>query len=275
MGVPYAEVIGDPIAYSKSPLIHKFWLRRFGAEGDYRAVRVSRDELPAYLAGRRTDPDWRGCNVTMPLKQAIIPLLDEVDHLMGSVNCVLPTSGRLIGTDTDGDGIREATARWDLSETDGTLCLIGAGGAARVFLASVDVTWNFDVRLIVRDRGKGARFMESVDARGAAFTFERADEAIEGCIGVVNASPLGMAGFPEMPGMVLDSLCGVAPGGYVLDMVTAPVETPFLLHGREAGLAVSDGLTMLVGQARRAFAHFFGLRPTSACDAELRRLLTQ
>ena len=275
MGVPYAEVIGDPIAHSRSPFIHIFWLRKLGLEGDYRAVRVSRDELPLYLAARRTDTDWRGCNVTMPLKQAIAPLLDEVDHLMGSVNCVLPTSGRLIGTDTDGDGIREATARWDLSGTGGTLCLIGAGGAARAFLASVDARWNFDVRLIARDPGKGARLMESLDVRGAAFAFERADEAIEGCIGVVNASPLGMEGFPEMPALVLDSLCGVTQGGYVLDMVTAPVETPFLSHGREAGLAVTDGLTMLVGQARRAFALFFGLRPTSACDAELRRLLAR
>ncbi len=80
MGVPYAEVIGDPIAHSKSPLIHKFWLEKLGIEGDYRATRVTADELPAYFAARRSDPDWRGCNVTMPLKEAAYQLLD-VDPL--------------------------------------------------------------------------------------------------------------------------------------------------------------------------------------------------
>ena len=72
MGVPYAEVIGDPIAHSKSPLIHKFWLEKLGIEGDYRAARVRADELADYLEARRADPDWRGCNVTMPHKQAVL-----------------------------------------------------------------------------------------------------------------------------------------------------------------------------------------------------------
>ena len=74
MGVPYAEVIGDPIAHSKSPVIHKFWLQQLGMEGDYRRTQVRPEELESYIADRRADPDWRGCNVTMPHKQAIARL---------------------------------------------------------------------------------------------------------------------------------------------------------------------------------------------------------
>ncbi len=272
MGVPYAEVIGDPIAHSKSPAIHKFWLEKLGIEGDYRAVRVSPPELPAYLAARRRDPDWRGCNVTMPNKQAIVPLLDEVSPPAWAINCVLPKADRLTGTDTDTDGVREATAHWTI-EAPGTLCLIGAGGAAGAFLASIDVACCFDYRLIVRDRAKGARLMAKLDMAEAAFTFEEAEQAIEGCIGVVNASPLGMTGFPPMPEQVLASLCGVGPSGYALDMVTSPADTRFLQSAREAGLLATDGLTMLIGQARAAFALFFGHRPTKACDAALREML--
>ena len=73
MGIPYAEVIGDPIAHSKSPPIHKFWLEKLGIEGDYRATaRHAPTSLPTISRARRDDPDWRGCNVTMPHKQAAL-----------------------------------------------------------------------------------------------------------------------------------------------------------------------------------------------------------
>ena len=67
-GMPYAEVIGDPIAHSKSPLIHRFWLEKLAIEGDYRRAHVPAEALPSYLAKCRADPDWRGCNVTIPHK---------------------------------------------------------------------------------------------------------------------------------------------------------------------------------------------------------------
>src|SRR3546814_2934610 len=91
MGAPYAEVIGDPVAYSRSPAIHKTWLSALGIQGDYLATPVRASALADHIAGRRADPDWRGCNVTMPHKQAILPLLDHVDaaaQRVGAVNCI-------------------------------------------------------------------------------------------------------------------------------------------------------------------------------------------
>ncbi|NCU12310.1 MAG: shikimate dehydrogenase, partial [Sphingomonadaceae bacterium] len=76
---PYAEVIGDPIVQSKSPAIHGFWLGKLGISADYRAAHVRPEGLAEYIAARRADPLWRGCNVTMPHKQAIMPLLDTID----------------------------------------------------------------------------------------------------------------------------------------------------------------------------------------------------
>jgi shikimate dehydrogenase len=274
MGVPYAEVIGDPIAHSKSPLIHKFWLGKLGIEGDYRATRVTAADLADYLEARRADPDWRGCNVTMPLKQAIVPLLDEVEGGLASLNCVIPRRGRLVGFDTDSAGVTEAIGNWAFAPQEHAVCLIGAGGAARAVIASLPVECTFDLRIVARDPRKAARMLKLCGVSGAPFWFDEAERAIDGCSAVINVSPLGMTGFPPMPEALLDSLCGVRREGYVLDLVTSPVETVLLARAEAANLAIVDGLAVLFGQARRAFEKFYGLLPSRACDAELRTLLT-
>ncbi|HLL31438.1 MAG TPA: shikimate dehydrogenase [Allosphingosinicella sp.] len=275
MGVPYAEVIGDPIVHSKSPLIHKFWLEKLGLPGDYRAVRVAAGELVDYLRERRSDPEWRGCNVTMPLKQAVVPLLDEVEVGLESLNCVIPCRGRLVGFDTDAAGIAEAIGNWSFAQPEDAICLIGAGGAARAVIAALPVEDAFDVRVMARDPRRAAKLLRSCGVSGEPFWLDEAERAIEGCTAVINASPLGMTGFPPMPEAVLDSLCGVRPAGYVLDLVTSPVETILLRRAAAAGLTIADGLAVLIGQARGAFQRFYGLQPTRACDAAVRALLTR
>src|SRR3954447_3419527 len=140
MTVPYAEVIGDPIAHSKSPLIHKFWLEKLGIDADYRRTRVTADELASFIAMRRSDPDWRGCSVTMPLKQAVLAHSDEVDGrtaAVGAVNALHPVNGRLIGANTDVPGILDVLPiEYFCSDALPEVCIIGAGGAARAMLAA-------------------------------------------------------------------------------------------------------------------------------------------
>lgn len=275
MGVPYAEVIGDPVAQSKSPQIHRFWLEKLGLPGDYRAVRVTAGGLVDYFQQRRGDPGWRGCNVTMPLKQAVVPLLDQVEGGLASLNCVIPRSGGLVGFDTDSAGVTEAIGDWIFAPSGEALCLIGAGGAARAVIASLPVECTFDLRVLARDPCKAARLLKSCGVSGATFSLDEAERAIVDCAAVINASPLGMAGFPPMPEAVLDSLCGLRREGYALDMVTSPVETALLRRARAAGLTIADGLTVLIGQARRAFERFYGVLPSRACDSELRTLFTR
>ena len=92
-GQAYAEVIGDPIAQSKSPAIHNYWLKRLGIDAEYRACHVTADGLADYVADRRDDPNWRGCNVTMPHKQAIVPLLDQAFAMWTSHVAAGPSHG--------------------------------------------------------------------------------------------------------------------------------------------------------------------------------------
>ena len=142
MTTPYAEVIGDPIAQSKSPIIHGFWLSKLGIAADYRACHVTPDALPDYLAARREDPLWRGCNVTMPHKQAVMPLLSRIDPPageIGAVNTVLRGSdGGLSGTNTDASGFLEPL-KPDLAQTHyfRMARIIGTGGAARAIIAAL------------------------------------------------------------------------------------------------------------------------------------------
>ena len=240
----YAEVIGDPIAHSKSPAIHNFWLESLNIKAVYRAILVT--DLRNYFGARRGDPDWRGCNVTAPHKLAVIPFLDEASPI-GAVNCIVRDGDRLIGLNTDVDGVNEALAGADLSR----IVMIGDGGAARAVqfaLPEADII------------GMTRRNMDDVGL-------------IEGATLIINATPLGMAHAGPMPDSLLAALRSAAPGATAFDMVYHPLDTPFLQAARGAGLRTVDGLAMLTGQAREAFRLFFGAEPPAEHDAELRDLL--
>ena len=285
MSIPYAEVIGDPIAHSKSPLIHKFWLEKLGVEGDYRAKRVTVGELPGYLVSRRTDPDWRGCNVTMPFKQAVIPFLDEViDNGIGAVNCIVPDRERLTGSNTDSSGflaaLRSASALDDpvpATHVATYLHLIGAGGAARAVAAA----WRGgDIQYFNRTASKAEALADQFGP-GSDYGYGCGLDPLQGGslrdddqrynYIVVNASAMGMAGKPPVP-IALDDYPNDT---IVCDLVYDPVETPLLREARRLGFRVVDGLTVLVAQASYAFLFFFGMKPPREYDAELRELLTR
>ena len=287
MGVRYAEVIGDPIAHSKSPLIHKFWLEKLGLEGDFRKTRVAADDLSSFLEQRRGDPDWLGCNVTIPHKQAVEPLLDAVDPAaarIGAINIVAPETRdgarRLVGYNSDAPGflepLRPFLARRHLFRL---ARILGSGGAAR---AVADALWEegFTLVVIARDPQKAealrARFAPADSHVGslgdlASPTDFRFDDR-EGIFDlVVNATSLGMEGQPPL---AID-FSHVPPGAVVYDLVYAPLETPLLAAARARGLPTIDGLDMLVGQASIAFVRFFGRRAPRAHDGALRALLTR
>jgi len=278
----YAEVIGDPITQSKSPLIHRFWLERLGRSEDYRRCHVIPDRLAEYLAERRGDPDWRGCNVTMPHKQAVMPLVDRLDPLarrIGAVNTIVPDGeGGLVGYNTDAAGflepLRPLLGKPHLFRM---ARVIGAGGAARAIVAAL-VDEGFTLVLIGRDPGKtralldelapGEHHVAALETFASATDFPFDDRA--GCLDlIVNASPLGMAGQPPLA----FDFSHAPPGSIVYDIVTHPAETPLLAAARAAGFRTIDGLAMLIGQAAEAFRLFFGAEPPRGDNAELRARL--
>ncbi|HEY0626089.1 MAG TPA: shikimate dehydrogenase [Allosphingosinicella sp.] len=269
MAIPYAEVIGDPIDHSKSPLIHGFWLEKLGLPGEYRKRQVLLRNLPKYLEERRRDTFWRGCNVTAPLKEhaaAFVGAPPAVCGFVGAVNCITRTPLTcLIGTNTDVAGIAEAVK--NVAIKNAKVCLIGAGGAARAALCHLLQEQAGVITIIVRNPAK-AEPLRRLGPQVRIATFNEAAVPLGEASLLINASPLGMAGAADMPSSVLDSVTGT-----VFDMVYAPVETVLLKRARKEGAQAIDGLTMLIGQAAPAFELFFGAPAPREYDAELRRLL--
>jgi shikimate dehydrogenase len=277
---PYAEVIGDPIYQSKSPLIHNFWLARLGIDAEYRATRVRPEDLAAYLAQRRIDPDWRGCNVTIPHKQAALKLVDaplSTAIKVGALNCIYRgrsnlLGGSLGGENSDVEGVREALM---LAEREpGVVTMIGAGGAARAALHALDLAGIDELRLLVRRPEQGQALLDEMKLGGSVHRLGHADKALAGATTVINASPMGMAGKQRMDPAILDALVKTDPEALVFDMVYAPLETELLARARGLERQAVDGLTMLIGQAELAFGLFFNAAAPRSFDAELRELLT-
>ena len=282
---PYAEVIGDPISQSKSPKIHNFWLGKLGIAADYRAAWVRPEELADYIAARRKDPLWRGCNVTMPHKQAVMGLLDRLNPLaarVGAVNTVLRDSdGTLGGDNTDAPGFLEPLrSLLDKLHYFRMARVLGTGGAARAIITAL-AGEKLVIVLAGRNIDKARALLDELDPTGEHIAADLAHFADatdfafddrEDCLDlVVNASSLGMAGQPPL----IFDMSHAPPGSVFYDIVTSPLDTAFLQAALAAGFRTVDGLSMLIGQADYAFRHFFGATPPRADDdAELRRILT-
>lgn len=282
MTKPFAEVIGDPIAQSKSPAIHGFWIGRLALDADYRACHVTADGLEEYFTARRDDPAWRGCNITMPHKQAAMALVDRIDaqaETIGAINTVVREEGALIGYNTDAPGflepLREELARDHYFRM---ARIIGTGGAARAIIAAL-AGEGFTLVVAGRNPDKARALLDELASVGEhhavhldhfAKATDFAFDDRHGCLDlVVNASALGMAGQPPLA----FDWSHAPPGAIAYDIVTAPRETAFLKGAAAAGHDTVDGLNMLIGQAALAFEKFFGQSAPRQCDEDLRRML--
>lgn len=267
--LPYAEVIGDPIAHSKSPVIHNFWLSKLEIEAEYRKTHVTAEGLSAYFLQRRADPDWLGCNVTIPHKVAVMDYTDDpggVRDRIGAMNTIASeTAGPLIGTNTDAGGFLQPLIqrKWRGERA----VLVGAGGAARAILFALTTFGVADVTVMARDPAKAQALLDRAGISGRVLSL--ADPLPPADL-LVNSSPLGMVGHPPLD---LD-LAPLPDHAVVYDIVYAPLETPLLANARARGLGVIDGLEMLIGQAALAFDIFFDAPAPREHDDELRALLT-
>ena len=272
---PYAEVIGDPISHSKSPLIHNFWIETLGLDAHYRAAHVTPDTLAAYVAARSADPHWRGANVTIPHKVAVTELVADpgkVGQSIGAMNTLFRVEdglrsedGSIAGTNTDAAGFVSPllAAGWEGTSA----AIVGSGGAARAMLFGLKQIGVTDFTIIARNALKAMGLLSQIGVKGRVIGF---DAPLPPVALLANASPMGMKGqdtyAPDLSPLPKDAV--------VYDAVYAPLETPLLAAADTAGLAVVDGLEMLVGQAAAAFAIFFGVEAPREHDDELWALLT-
>ena len=267
---PSAGVIGWPVAHSKSPRIHRFWLEKLGIDGDYSRFPVHPDTLAMAI---RALPalGLRGINVTVPHKLAVMDHLDRLSpaaSAVGAVNTVVVEGdGTLFGTNTDVDGIVEPLRTADLRGKK--VVIAGSGGAARAALAAMQALETGEITLLARDFGKAEALLAAMNITQArVLPFEKAALAGDSAL-FFNATTLGMTGNPPLP----VDLAAFSRSMTVFDAVYAPLETPLLAGARALGMPVIDGLAMLVGQAATAFELFFGAEAPRRHDETLRKRL--
>ncbi|MBW0158251.1 shikimate dehydrogenase [Sedimentimonas flavescens] len=260
--IPLAGVIGSPIAHSRSPALHGYWLKHYGIKGHYIPMDVARDDLETVL---RTLPKagFVGCNVTIPHKEAALALADVVSDraaLIGAANTLIfRPDGKIHADNTDGYGfianLRDGAPGWQPNA--GPAVVIGAGGAARAIVASLLEVGCPEVRIANRTRARAENLRTEFGARVVVYDWVQAGNMLEGAATVVNTSSLGMDGKAEFR-VPLDAL---SPSAVVTDIVYTPLRTHLLQEAEAMGCATVDGLGMLLHQAVPGFERWFGQRP--------------
>ena len=254
-------VIGDPVAHSRSPLLHNTAFAELGLDWVSVGFPVGAGSITTALAGARA-LGVRGLSVTMPHKGAVAGLVGRRSPLaarLGAVNCVVAEGDGWLGENTDGPGFVASLRRRDAFDPQGRRCLvIGAGGAARAVVAALGDAGAAKVIVVNRSSGRGA------DAAALAGPAGRSGVPSDAtaCDLVVNATPLGMeraAGGAEAA-WPLDPALLVA-GQVVVDLVYNPALTPWLAAARQRGARASNGLGMLVHQAALQVGAWTGLEP--------------
>lgn len=268
--IPLAGVIGSPIAHSRSPRLHRYWLRRYMLPGHYIPMRVAHDDLEDAL---RMLPrlGFVGVNVTIPHKEAVLALADQVSDqasLVGAANTLsFLKDGKIYADNTDGYGfienLRQAVPDWRADM--GPAVVLGAGGAARAVLTALLEAGAQEIRLSNRTRARSDALQSEFGHRIEVYDWVQAGNAIEGAATIVNTTSLGMEGKPAFR-VPLD---GLTSDMVVNDLVYTPLETTLIREARDAGATTVDGLGMLLHQGAPGFERWFGLRPD--VDEDCRR----
>lgn len=260
--IPLAGVIGHPIAHSRSPLLHKHWLRTYGLAGDYVPLHVSEHDLETVL---RALPlmGFVGVNITIPHKVAVMDIVDHISDraiLIGAANTLIfRADGKIHADNTDGYGfianLKQNAPGWLASA--GPAAVLGAGGAARAVITSLIEMGTTEILLSNRTRPKADALKSEFGSKVHVVDWVQAGNMMEEATTVVNTTSLGMTGAAEFR-VPLD---GLRPGTVVTDLVYTPLRTRLLTEAQAAGCVTVDGLGMLLHQAVPAFERWFGVRP--------------
>ncbi len=237
-------VLGDPVAHSRSPVIHNAAFAFYGLDAHYDAARVDRAGLDEVGMAIRHG-ELAGANITMPHKEAAFEISDRVVGpavTARSVNTWLREDGRLVGASSDVPGIVSTWSRMELG--DGPAHLLGAGGAASAALVALSKR---SLSISARSEAKARQLLDTVGVDAVVTPWSEPVEAV-----VVNCTPLGMHGEP-LPGAVLETATGL------FEMAYGPTPTPAALDCRRRGLPVADGLDLLVAQAAVSFEMWWDL----------------
>ena len=258
-----AGIIGWPVAHSLSPVLHGHWLAEYGIDGAMVPLAARTEDLTAVIDGARR-AGFQGVNITVPHKEAGFAIAHTVDapaKAAGAANLLVFRDGKIEGRNTDALGLAESL-RESVGTLDGkSVVLLGAGGAARGAILSLEMLGAGKIHLLNRDAHRAKTLAESLSKQvrapvepGALSDWAKVagDAAL-----VVNSTSAGMA---KIPPLELD-LSALPKSAAICDIVYNPLETKLLKDASARGHKVIDGLGMLMHQAAPSFEAFFGVKP--------------
>jgi shikimate dehydrogenase len=255
-----AGLIGWPVSHSRSPRLHGYWLAEHAIDGTYVPLPVAPEKLEPAVRGLAA-AGLAGVNVTIPHKQAVLPLCDRLDDAarrIGAVNLLVFAEDGIAGGNTDSFGfmanLKAAAPAWNAAAP---AVLLGAGGGARAVAVGLLDAGVPELRLANRNRARAEQLAAELGGVVTVLAWEERAAALAGAGLVVNSTSLGMSGQPPLD-LALDDLPGDA---VVADLVYSPLETALLAAARARGCIGVDGLGMLLHQARPCFAAWFGPDP--------------
>jgi len=275
-------IIGYPLGHSVSPAMHNAAFRKLGIDYEYIPFEVEPEDLKEALSGLRA-LHIAGFNVTIPHKETIVPLLDEVTKLartIGAVNTVQNQEGKLVGYNTDGPGFIESLKEDANFEPEGkSAVVLGAGGAGRAvstMLAEVGIK-SLTITDIIEEKAKALAEYLGSPCRFVKIESADLQKSIEEADLLVNTTPIGMA--PKINNCPLSENTKLNKKTLVYDLVYNPSETKLLKTAKAAGCKTCSGLGMLVRQAALAFSIFTGEEAPvdliwEAARRELRKTVT-
>ncbi len=256
-----AAVIGWPIEHSRSPMIHGYWLKKYGIEGSYAKIAVKPEDVATFVRSL-AERGLAGCNVTLPHKEAVFRAADVRDpsaEAVGAANTLWLEGGRLHAANTDTYGfmrhLEVSAPAWRAK--DRPVLLLGAGGAARGIVYGMLEAGVGEVRVANRTLARAEDIARHFGGRVTPLAWADAERAARDCGLVVNTTSLGMA---KTGPLEFDVHC-LPDDATVADIVYVPLETDLLRRSRARGLNAVDGLGMLLHQAVPGFAKWFGVTP--------------
>jgi shikimate dehydrogenase len=256
-----ACVIGDPVAHSRSPLIHGYWLKQHNIPGSYERVQVKPDDLAAFIKDL-ADNGYAGCNVTLPHKEAAVAHIahfDERVHRCGALNTIYMEKGELRATTTDGIGFCANVEDHcpGFAFESATVLIYGAGGSARPITDELLRRGVAKILITNRTLSRAEELAAHFGAPVIALKHEDVAEHLSKTHLLINCTSLGMKG----EGAIDLDLALLPKSAVVADIVYVPLVTDFLQRARDLNLRSVPGLGMLLHQAVPGFEKWFGIRP--------------
>ena len=260
--IKIAGVIGDPIAHTRSPLIHQYWIKKNNINCFYVPLNVKLEELEKKLKYIK-ELDFRGLNVTIPHKENILKYCDDILEpvkVIGAANTLYFNNGNIIADNTDAYGFYNLLIKNfpNYNFKKEKVLIFGAGGAARAVSYVYLKNGVSEIRIINRNFKKAIKIKEDLDEKIIVYEWSDYKNALKNVSTVINSTSLGNYGSEKFN---ID-LGGVKDNSIAIDLIYNPLRTSFLNQAIKYNMRVVNGLDMLIYQAKKGFQNWFGCKPS-------------